>query len=298
MDNSFQTGAKPTLASRANLRFLLTTYNRPETTEKCLHFLKRALRNVDVDFSIWVVDASTDKRVRKVVLGHFPQARVISASSDVFWAEGMAAAENVALSDPSDTNLDYLVWLNDDVELFDDAIARVLDYVEPSTNETALSPVLVCPVSNPSTGEITFGGRLKNSCNPLKFRLLPEQNLPAEVDTFNGNLVFVPIHVARILGGISGHFSHHWADYEYGIRNMKSGGKNLVLPGKFGWCLPTALPEGSAAQIWSYYRSPKGSGHMISRTNFLTSQGIPRSIARVISMVHDIVRFWRVFGPR
>ena len=67
-------------------------------------------------------------------------AEVISASGDLFWARGMATAEASAMrSDP-----DYLLWLNDDVRLYPDALRRLLRAAEVFPRHPVLLAGSVC----------------------------------------------------------------------------------------------------------------------------------------------------------
>ena len=91
------------------------------------------------------------------------------------------------------------------------------------------------------------------------------------IDTFNGNLVAVPVGVARELGGIDGEFAHAWADIDYGLRAGAAGFAVVLAPGTFGTC-PRNEPNysGSILTRWRRHRSRKGGGQPTSIKRLIT----------------------------
>ena len=150
---------------------------------------------------------------------------------------------------------DYLLWLNDDVVLDGDAVARVLRLAHDEPGA-----VIVGATRDPVSGVVTSGGRRRRGRHPQRFEQLPISDSPQVCDTFNGNFVLVPRAVYELLGGIDGRFAHAYADDDYGMRARHEGVPVLQCPGSVGSCpanVPPLVPRGLRAR-WAYYQSPKG----------------------------------------
>ena len=111
----------------------------------------------------------------------------------------MALAEQTALSaDP-----DYLLWLNDDVTLDEDAIAKLLE------TERANRPgrcIVVGAVRDPSSGEVSYSGVQRRDFHPLRVDIVEPDSKPKTVQMFHGNVVLVSRAASRLVGPIDGRF--------------------------------------------------------------------------------------------
>ncbi len=71
---------------------------------------------------MYLVDDGSGDGTTPAVHAEFPEVRVIAGTGHLYWSGGMRVAQQAAvLSDP-----DYLLWLNDDVELEPEALATLL----------------------------------------------------------------------------------------------------------------------------------------------------------------------------
>lgn len=265
----------------------MTSHNRVNLTSRCLEKLHTITQSTDIDLHVILVDAGSTDNTPEHARTAFPASTIVSVNSDVYWAEGMAIAEKHALQDMNLSDDDVLVWLNDDVFLDDDAFQRAISwFTEVNTQQDS---ILVGAMRS-STGTVTFGGLMRKRWNPLGIRLIEPSTEPILVDTFHGNLLLVPVKVAKALGGIDGHFGHHMADIDYGVRNTALGNENILLPGTYGVC-DFGGPEFSTRRdAWRFYRSLKGSGHWPTRLHFMAKHSrIPRWPALIaMDIVHGI----------
>lgn len=200
-------------------------------------------------------DGSTDGTADAVRELGLP-ATLISGDGTAFWAKSMSFAEKCALAEASDD--DWVMWLNDDVHLDDDALARLAPRL-------AGNSILVGAMRDPNSGELTYSGLRRAGWHPLGFAVVDSSDRLQPIDTFNGNLVCVPVTVARALGGIDGEFAHAWADLDYGLRARAAGIPVLLAPGTYGTC-PRNVPNrsGSILARWRRHRSRKGGGEPAS----------------------------------
>jgi GT2 family glycosyltransferase len=235
---------------------ILTSHNRREKTLACLQsYFDQALRSPATLDAVLVDDGSNDGTAEVVQVMGAP-VTVVCGAGDLYWAGGMALAEKDALRRAPD----YLLWLNDDVILDRDAVARLLDVAK--TNDSKC--IVVGAVRDPITGVVTYSGLCRQDYHPLRFECIEPVDRSQTVETFNGNVVLVPIAVAVSIGGIDGEFAHGAADYDYGLRATKAGVINLLAPGTVGMCSsdspykPWLNPSAPFRERLRFLLGPKG----------------------------------------
>ncbi len=251
---------------------ILTVHNRRELTLACLHsYFSQEVPGTEL--RAVVVDDGSSDGTGDAVSTMFPAAEVICASGDLFWARGMATAEMHAVrSDP-----DYLLWLNDDVRLYPDALQRLLLTAESQS----WRPVLLAgAVRDPATGVTTYGGLRRRDWHPMRYALAAPLDVPITVDAVHGNVVLVPRETYLLARGIDGGFAHAYADMDYSLRLRHAGGENVLIPGHVGTCvrddrakvsLDPSLPF---SVRWRYFHGRKGSP-VGSQVRYLHRHGGP-----------------------
>jgi GT2 family glycosyltransferase len=181
---------------------------------------------------------------------------VLRGSGTAYWAKGMASAERHVFSNEQCED-DYLLWLNDDVELDLGALKALRRAAESCSGS-----VVVGAARDPISGTMSYGGFVREGWHPLRFARVTPTCVSTPIDTFNGNIVLVPIAVARIMGGIDGGFSHAFADIDYGMRCKERGISVLLAPGTLGTCTRNAVKTNTGIRAaWKEYTSIKGGGH-------------------------------------
>ena len=247
--------AQPTIA------VLLACHNRRAKTLACLELVAAQKTAAKVETFLYD-DGSTDGTA-DAVRRSFPDTRILQGTGQAFWAGGMRAAFDHALA----LDFDHYLWLNDDVVLDPDAVARLLSVLDEA--ETAgQGPLLVGgAVRDPGAGTISYGGIVKrpSSRNPLRFvPALPFPALPRPCDTLNGNVVLIPRRTAQAVGSIGGTYRHSLGDLDYGLRVRRAGGTVLLAPGAVGLCArnPGALsffdPATPLRRRWRQLADPLG----------------------------------------
>lgn len=229
---------------------VMTCHNRREQTLRCLGALCAedlpgiALRAYITD------DGSVDGTATAIAAVDLP-IRVIVGSGELYWAAGMAMAERAAMSEDPD----LLLWLNDDVILDPDGLARLL-----SVHADKPDAIVVGNVRDPDTGDRTYGGRHRRGRHPQRFVVQPPVDRVQEVHAFNGNVVLIPRIARNAVGPIDGLFAHAYADDDYGLRALERGVPILCAPGTVGICSPNqADPSPSSVRAaWKRLQSPRG----------------------------------------
>lgn len=202
----------------ASIAAILTSYNRAETTLKCLEGLY-AQAGIGEPFSLDVYlfdDGSPDDTAQRVAEA-FPRVSLQTGDGTNFWNGGMRAAFGKAM----EKGYDFYLWVNDDTHLYINAIQVLLQTYQ---KVGAGDAVIVGNVADPETGRLTYGGLLSPHRNKLKgMGRPPVGGDPQPCDTLNGNCVLVPHGVAQKVGNLDSTFTHKMADMDYGYRCAKSG---------------------------------------------------------------------------
>lgn len=218
-----------------------------------------------VELSFTVFDDGSTDGTAEALARHGFDMNLVKGNGSAYWANGMAQAEAAALEQIQEGDDQYLLWLNDDVALDSNAFT-VLGEVASACPRA----VVVGATREPVQGVTSYSGLRRHGLHPLSFRMTEPTDSPQRVDAFNGNVVAVPVEVARKVGGIEGRFSHAFADIEYGTRCGHEGIAIILAPGTIGACSrggPT--PAGTVAERWSQFTGRKGGGNFSSLRLFL-----------------------------
>ena len=204
---------------------LLTCYNRRESTLQCLRsYFGQHVPGVELD-AVLVDDGSTDG-TGPAVQAELPAVQLVTGSGDLYWAGGMALAQQEAMSRDSD----YLLWLNDDVLLDDDAVATLLAVSAAHPDAAVAGPV------SDGAGRTTYTGYRRIGRRPRGFARIVPTGSPEDLDAFNGNVVLVPRSVYTRLGPVDARLRHGYADLDYGLRARRAGRRSVLADRHVGHC--------------------------------------------------------------
>ena len=231
---------------------LLTCHNRREKTVRCLQSLSRCSLPKNYSLEVFLVDDGSSDDTSQAVTKEFPLVHIIAGNGQLYWNRGMHLAWETAAKSG---NFDFYLWLNDDVELFPDAIVNL---IETSSKEIEIA---VGMMQARNEIKATYGGRDNkgNIISPAK-----------EVQIcriFNGNLVLVPSKVFLQIGNLDSFFRHSMGDYDYAFRAKKKNINSYVAPNYSGYCdHNTTLPHWCVPEVPFFKRikslySPLGNSH-------------------------------------
>lgn len=212
---------------------LLASHNRRDRTVACLAALL-AQDVPDVTVEAVLVDDGSSDGTGDAARAVSERVTVLRGDGSLYWARAMALAErHAARREP-----DYLLWLNDDVVLYPQALRTLLAHGDPPADGRIVVGMLV----DPDTGMPTYGGVERVDWHPMRYRLVvPANDVVVHIPTFNGNVVLVPKPVFSRVGGIDGGFVHAHADFDYGLRAQAHGFQSVVAGTAVGTC-----PRGAA----------------------------------------------------
>ena len=253
MDNS--TG--PTVPTVA---VVLATHNRQSSTLRSLASLLVAAESADAQISIIHIDDGSTDGTAQAVLRLIPDAQQVLTDGNQYWAGAMR--QGLALAYQS--NPDYVLWLNDDVLLYPDALKELLAV---SNNPAALT-IAVGALLEPGTDTCSYSAVTAQQTwrNTVFGLLTPDQaNGATAADTMNGNLVLLPRAVYQQVGNFDPVFQHGMADYDYGLRATHRFGCRIAVSKRYvGECARNST-EGSfrdrslgLRERWKLLLDPKG----------------------------------------
>jgi GT2 family glycosyltransferase len=240
-----------------NIAVLITCYNRQEKTIACLNGLFGCQLPTNFTLNVYLVDDGSTDGTGRLVNKLFPSVNVLYGSGQLFWAGGMRFAWNRARKD----NPDYYLLINDDTDLKDDAIVRLLKYYR--IKGSAADTITVGSTLDRDANEVSYGGRiLFNKRRVNSYRAYSEYEY-LECDLTNANILLVPSFTVTKIGILSDKFTHSIADLDYSLRAKAAGIKSIVVPGILGYCQDDhgnnwKSSVASLAERIEYLRSPKG----------------------------------------
>jgi GT2 family glycosyltransferase len=242
---------------------ILASHNRRETTIACLRAFFAQGDSYDL-CAVVVDDGSTDGTA-DAAKSLSDRVEVIRGDGSLYWAKAMAVAERHA----TERWPDFLLWLNDDVVLNEDALAILIAAYHDDPIR-----IVVGWVADPVTGRPTYGGIERIDWHPLRYRIVaPTDGRPRPVTTFAGNVVLVSRGVYVTVGGIDGGFAHAHADWDYGLRARRQGIATFVTGRPVGTCRPG---------LYDTWREPDIALSERIRRNFGRKAYSPRSMARYL----------------
>ena len=172
---------------------LMVCHNRRDVTLECLSGLFAAIHSLEaIEVAVYLVDDGSSDGTSQAVKTKFPSVHVIDSDGTLYWAKGMRTAWEATVAEQDDW--DGYLWLNDDTELYEDAVARIL-----ATDN----------------GDKIVVGELENARADIVYGMRAD-------GLFTGNCVYVPRKVYESLGMICGDYSHAWADSDYALRAKRA----------------------------------------------------------------------------
>ncbi len=214
--------------NNTKLAILIACYNRRDITLACLD----ALHLQDLTFDVYLTDDGSTDGTSEAVKAYYPEVNILQGNGNLFWGGGTRLAFAEALK----ADYDYYIWLNDDTLLNPNALSTLLNTHQKLALRDNSKSIVVGSMQDPVTEKNSYGGYVKDSWRPLKFKLLKPTPEPQECETINGNLVLIPRSVAAIVGNIDEAFRHMLGDFDYGLRARKLGCLVYIAPGYLGTC--------------------------------------------------------------
>ena len=220
------------------IAIIMTVRNRKKVTKKGIESIITANKNkYDLYFYI-TDDGSTDgtyKMLEEIKEKNKKYTFIITkADGNQYWVGGMRISYEKALKND---NIDYYLWVNDDVEFFENFFDVIMEDYKVLHNQYE-KVLIVGAVKDKDTGETTYSAYNINSKKIYKYyknRMIPMKKAQ-ECNVISGNCVLIDKIVAKQLGNIDDKFIHMFADSMYGLKLIDLGGKCFLASDYVGYC--------------------------------------------------------------
>lgn len=261
---------------------LMTCYNRVETTLRCLRNLFS--QRVDAEIEVWLVDDGSTDGTGARVRDEFPRVNVIKGDGKLYWCKGMRLAWETALGgEYTKAGIDAWLWLNDDVELEEGALGRMVKDAEATGWEGAIIGSFV-----DRNGMMTYGV-LEN------WRWIEPIGKPRLTNgDISGNCVLIPRKAFEKVGIIASDYSHAYGDYDYSARMRKVGVPYYLTSTTCGRCNNDNLdPALTSKSLWtrlSYLFKPGAHNLRDALAYRLRYYGIFRAILSGSHVIYLVIK--------
>ena len=227
-----------TPATTKTLAILMACHNRRKTTLACLEGLaSQQGLPPNLAIRVFLLDDASSDGTAEAVHRRFPEVCLLQGDGQCYWSGGMRLAWEAAAQ--AGEVVAYF-WLNDDTLLVPGALASFWAQHQALNLDTCPG-ILVGATLVPDSPLISYSGlEFLTPGDPLRLgRLKPDGTLRACV-SFNGNAVWIPSTVFRILGGMDPQFRHGLGDWDYGLRAWRKGITPWLMPAAVATCAPHA----------------------------------------------------------
>ncbi len=269
---------------KTTLAVLIACHNRKGKTINCLRALYQCVLPENHKIDVFLVDDGSSDGTSDAVKTEFTEVNLIKGNGNLYWNRGMHLAWDTAAKSKKN---DFYLWLNDDVELFPNAI---FDLLKATPNKDS---IVVGNMRSRNELILNYGGWTPN------WQLIVPNGVPQLCEAFNGNLVLIPVKVYTKLGNLDPIFPHAIGDFDYALRAKKQGIKSYISSDYSGYCEDHALPPKWCLpeipireRIKSLY-SPLGNSHPMYYFRFKR-----RHYGLLIAIKHYFTIHFRLLFPQ
>lgn len=246
------------MEKKIRIAALACSYNRINKTTTFLRSLLNQPIPENSELDVYLLDDNSPDGTGDFVKENFPSVVLIKGTGSLFWAGGMRTLWTEVLKRQE---YDFYLLLNDDVELFNDALTRLFEAYKLTKHP---GNILLGGVVDPKKRTMTYGGvRLKNKITGNMKMVEPHPTELKRCDLGNANIMLVDKATVDKIGIFSEPWIHGIADFDYTLTADKNGIKVWLAPGFYGACeydhglswLPQTTPLKKRIE---YLYSPKG----------------------------------------
>lgn len=195
---------------------MFTCFNRKDKTEKCIKDL--VSKNKNCDFTFVIADDNSNDGTKEVLtnMKNEYDIHLLNGDGNLFYSGGMRLAMEYSLQKLKG-NFDYMLMMNDDVEVFEYSIEAIINQSKEQNNSVIVGTF--CDENdNLSYGAVKY-------YKSIKYRTMELSEWNVEADTFNANCVLIPYPIFKKIGVMDKCYIHTLGDFDYGISIKKAGYK-------------------------------------------------------------------------
>lgn len=223
---------------------LMTCHNRKEKTLDSIRCLNKAITaysskaNIDLANHLYITDDGCTDGTIDAIINEFDLRLmdIITSDGNAYWAGGMRLAWEVALKNRN--SYDFYLLLNDDCKMKEDAFFDLINtdsYVREHCNQAGVYCGFISSEINKD--QITYGAKYyrNSSWRAAAIDMYPT-GTPQKCVMTNANILLVSSNVVDGIGILDQEYIHGGADFDYGVRAVRSGYPVYTTSGVCGYC--------------------------------------------------------------
>lgn len=201
---------------------VIVTYNAMKWIDKCLSMLSRSTVPTDVI----IIDNNSVDDTRKFIMSDYPS---------VIWRPqeknlGFGQANNIGLKYALDNNYDYVLLLNQDAYLQEDALEKILAVCD---GESLYSPMQMNHDGSRLDYSFKMNTVLRMKCNMIDDMVNGKCQPSYQSGEYCAACWFMPISIIRRIGGFNPLFFQYGEDNNYYQRLVFNGIKSYIVSSAF-----------------------------------------------------------------
>ena len=236
------------------LSIIITHHKTPELLYLCIKSIKETIKATKHE--IFVVDSESDGSAQDLIQEKWPKIKFISFKKNLGYSKIVNAGLKKTIGD-------YILILNADIIVLEDAISEMLEFIKENSNVGVVGPQLLdftnniqssC-FSNPNLKTIlarrTFMGKLKWGRRIIdKFIIANwDKKTTKEIDWIQGSAIMIRKSAFKKIGPLDERFFMYFEDADWCRRFWQNHYKVVYLP--------------SAKMVHYYHRSSKKWGSIL-----------------------------------
>lgn len=228
---------------------IILNWNGWQDTIACIESIK----NLDYEnYQVLVIDnGSTDDSVRQIRVS-FPKLDIIQTGRNL----GYSKANNIGIKHALKENVDYILLLNNDAEVTPDFLTVLIDAAVDFPDSGMLGPKIYDfkePDKVCFAGAHFDYGNCRLTTTGFSRTNQKKDLTPFETDYVNGCALLVKRKTIEKIGMLDERFFLYWEDVDWGLRCMKAGLKNLVVPASQIWHKDSGSNNNSISLLRIYH---------------------------------------------
>jgi N-acetylglucosaminyl-diphospho-decaprenol L-rhamnosyltransferase len=314
----FENAHDTAVSATADLAVIIVSWNVREHLDRCLHSLRRALDEDNVEAQVWVIDNASSDGSAALVRERHPWAHLEASEHNL----GFVGGNNLAMKQLLGTAR-YLWLLNPDTLVHPGDVSALLAFMDEHPRAGLAGPVLLnvdgslqeCAFRFPGLSQALFAlGLMPNRLyySALNGRYPTERythSQPSRIDHPLGAAMLARADAVRAVGLLDERFFMYCEEIDWAWRMHKAGWENWLVPAARithvgGASSRQARPE-TTAYLWESRARLYGK-HRNPVTRRLTGLAVRRVFSRRLRQMEEpawraaherILRAWETGAP-
>lgn len=219
------------------LSIIIVNYKTPALTKLCVGSIKNSLK--DLDYEIIITNVEANEEDGQEIQDKFPDVKIIPIADNL----GYSRSVNIGI-ERSDKNSEYLLILNADIVVVENAIAKLIDFMEKNKDVGMSGPQLLNFNNTIQYSSFRFYtpmvvfyrrtpfGKMKFAKKTLDNFLMKDwdHNSIKDVDWLMGSAMMIRREALKKVGTMDERFFMYFEDVDWARRFWENGWRVVYYP--------------------------------------------------------------------